>query len=102
MMEAFDRLTGEVISEGYSSPLKRMCLNCEFCTVDSERGYVCTNEKVNEAGKKKALESLNLPDGFEIQNIDLKPMLLKNPTKKCGNYTVNLPVVQEELNKIFM
>ena len=48
-----------------------------------------------ESGVKKVYESL--PEGFEIESLVLKPMLLKNPTKKCSNYCVDKEFIVNEL-----
>lgn len=89
----YNILTGaDVSAEGYKSPIKKMCLNCEFCNHVNEQ-YVCNNENVLESGKKKILEAV--PDGFEIDVLELKPMQLKNPTKKCGNYSLNDLLVKD-------
>ena len=83
MLEEYDILTGEKKTDGYSSPLRAMCLNCEFCKNENGTGY-CVNEKVLEIGKKKILAAV--PDGYEIDTLTLKPLLLKDPTKKCSNH----------------
>ena len=30
-----------------------------------------------------------LPEGYEIETLEIKPMLLKNPCKKCGKYLLD-------------
>ena len=40
---------------------------------------------------------LPLPDGYEVESLQLKPMLLKNPCKKCTNYEMNKTIVIETL-----
>ena len=89
----YNVLTGaDMSAEGYKSPIKKMCLNCESCNCVDEQ-YFCNNEKVLESGKKKILEAV--PEGFEINVLELKPMQLKNPTKKCGNYCLNELLVKD-------
>ena len=43
-----------------------------------------------------------LAEGYEIADLKLKPMALKNPTKKCGVYAVNIPALTEVLNTILL
>lgn len=95
----YDIFTGEEITEG-STPvhIKKMCLNCKHLVCENE-DYRCNNEAVMEKGREKILAAL--PEGFEIESMVLKPMVLKNPTKKCGNYNFNLEqivtIIQSEL-----
>lgn len=102
-MGKYCKFTGaDTTAEGYECPIKKMCLNCE-CVIfeeDSEgnRTYYCTNESVMEAGKKKILAAV--PEGYEIETLTLKPMLLKNPTKKCANHTTDYGVLENELKRI--
>ena len=91
----YNILTGaDTTAQDYKSPIKKMCLNCVSCAFADEQ-YFCNNEKVIETGKKKILEAV--PEGFEISILELKPMQLKNPTKKCGNYDLNVELVKEEI-----
>ena len=81
-------------AQDYKSPFKKMCLNCNSCTCEGEQ-YLCINENVLENGKKKILESV--PEGYEISVLELKPMQLKNPTKKCGYHTLNEEQVKNQI-----
>ena len=91
----YNILTGaDTTAQDYKSPIKKMCLNCVSCTFADEQ-YFCNNENVIETGKKKILEAV--PEGFEISVLELKPMQLKNPTKKCGNYGLNVEFVKEQV-----
>jgi hypothetical protein len=95
-MAKYNIFTGEEIQqEGFVPPFKKMCVNCKFCAVDGSSGclYTCVNESVMESGKKKILESV--PDGFEIEELKLKPMKLKNPTKRCGQHALDEERVQK-------
>ena len=100
-MAKFCKLTGAVIPENgaVELPLQKMCLNCKSCTENGDT-YNCNNEKVMETGRKKILAAV--PEGFEIEALTLKPMLLKNPTKKCGNYEANLELIHSEVDKCFV
>ena len=66
--------------------VKPMCLNCEFVR-DMSGEYRCVNESVLDGAKLKMMEAL--PEGYEIETLEIKPMLLKNPCKKCGKYTMD-------------
>ena len=105
-MAIYDRLTGADISlDGASTGYKKMCLNCKSCSqVPSTIGttlemFSCVNEKVLETGRKKILESV--PEGFEVTNLEIGPMKLKNPTKKCPNHEFSMESVVEYLNDYF-
>lgn len=99
----YDVFTGAEITEGATPQqhINKMCLNCKYMTeVMNETGevsYHCTNEKVMEKGKEKILAAL--PEGFEIDTLVLKPMNLKNPTKKCGNYDFDLEFIVNQIKK---
>jgi hypothetical protein len=85
-MDNYFKLTGINLQEGEPCPIKKMCYNC-ISFVNNEDGTgSCTNETVNAKGKEKIIASL--PEGFEIEELKLKPMKLKDPSKKCGQYFV--------------
>ena len=91
----YNILTGaDTTAQDYKSPIKKMCLNGASWKCSDEQ-FFCTNEKVIEAGRKKILEAV--PEGFEISVLELKPMQLKNPTKKCGNYELDVELVKEQI-----
>lgn len=77
------RLTGIEYASESEQPIKKMCFNCVSLIYDNGVAY-CANENVKQIGINKIKE--NLPEGFEIESIELKPMLLKNPCKNCKNY----------------
>lgn len=86
----YDIFTGAEISEGEKPVhINKMCLNCKYVIADD--CYRCCNEAVMQKGKEKILASL--PEGFEVETLVLKPMNLKNPTKKCGNYEFNIDAI---------
>lgn len=88
----YDIFTGDEIKDGevVVPHIKKMCLNCSNLVCENE-DYRCNNEAVMEKGREKILASL--PEGFEVESLVLKPMVLKNPTKKCGNYNCNLELI---------
>ncbi len=95
------KLTGvEIPAEGFEPVFKKMCLNCISCEENQDGTFSCKHEKVIDAGRKKILAAV--PEGYEIETRTLKPMLLKNPTKKCANYSANLVLVKVEIEKYFV
>lgn len=66
--------------------VKPMCLNCVSVTENGDE-YRCINEVVLGIAREKMLAAL--PEGYEVGEIEIKPMLLKNPCKKCGKYSLN-------------
>ena len=94
------RLTGVEKTE---CPIKAMCLNCKYVDEREDGSWACTNKSVMEKGKAKILESLQVPDGYEIESIDIqmKPMQLKNPTKKCGAHEVDPYVLSNTMKEVF-
>lgn len=75
--------------------VKPMCLNCVYITETAENECRCVNETVLEKAKIKMMEAL--PEGYEVENLQIKPMLLKNPCKKCGKYEMNKDLVAKSI-----
>ena len=77
--------------------LKKMCFNCVSCSVEDDNCF-CKNED----NLKDAVEAVkkNIPSGYELQNIELKPIALKDPTKKCKRWSLNLNTIVQELNSL--
>lgn len=97
-MKQYCRLTGvDLSTDGASNGIKGMCLNCKSCCGDED--FTCTNENVLAVGRNKIMESL--PEGFEIDTLTLKPMKLKDPTKKCKNYSCDMDKITAFLEKWF-
>ena len=102
----YDKLTGKDLSaDGAGTGYKEMCLNCRHCcqvedTINTtNEQYVCTNEGVLEQGKKKILDAV--PDGFVVRTLELAPMKLKNPTKKCSMYDFSINAVTDFIREYF-
>jgi len=74
--------------------LKKMCLNCSFCE-ESDDSLFCKNDENLTAALEKVKESI--PVGYEIENLSLKPIALKDPCKKCKKWAMNKDVVLKEL-----
>lgn len=97
MENKVDIVTGLPIGEDGKYPVegKKMCLNCLFC----EAGPTCVNEKNMNAAREKVLAAV--PGGYEIINLELKPLPLKDPTKKCNNWQLNGELINQWINMIF-
>lgn len=74
---------------------EKMCLNCKNSITDEEGALRCTCEAVKNIHRQKLIDSL--PEGYEIESIVFKPVLLKKPTGKCPNYDVNMEIVENTL-----
>lgn len=96
-MVGIDLITGLPIGEDGKFPVvgKKMCRNCEFC----ENGEHCLNEINLKNARDKVLASV--PSGYEITNLDLKPLPLKDSTKKCGQWSLNKAIADEWIKHIF-
>ena len=78
----------------------KMCLNCTSCEFEaSEDGtekYLC----VNEVNMNNQLEKLKeVISGYEIEDIKLKPLPLKDCKKKCKQWKMHGLKMAEELQK---
>ena len=98
-MGKFCIFTGTELTEGTAPLVKKMCLNCESLGETEPGCFVCMNESVMEKGREKILAAV--PEGFEVETLKLKPMALKNPTKKCGAYSPSFERLHNELEEIF-
>ena len=94
-MEKYCIFTGNELPEGSNTLIKKMCLNCKSFIKNEDGTFACINESVMEKGREKILAAV--PEGFEIDTLTLKPMALKNPTKKCGSYDANMNVLIAEI-----
>jgi hypothetical protein len=88
---------GEEINEFGICPnstqhFKIMCLNCLYCVQDNNN-YICTNEKNKNDAIEKIKTSYN--GGYEIEEISLKPLPLKAPTKSCQQYELDFNKIAE-------
>lgn len=69
---------------------KKMCLNC-FYNVDG----CCSNNENAEAMIRKLTETVGT--SYKIEHIELKPLPLKNPEKKCGKWSANTDRILTEV-----
>lgn len=96
-MQKFCKFTGVELTDGVET-IKKMCLNCKSIIENEDGSFSCGNETVMEKGREKILAAV--PEGFEIETLTLKPMLLKSPTKKCGVYSVDIDALTTEIANI--
>ena len=71
--------------------VKPMCLNCFYCGGRGTDVLFCNNDD----NKQDALEKIKLavPSGYELTNIELQPLPLKDCTKKCKRWLFSTSVV---------
>ena len=74
--------------------LKKMCLNCNSCYEDNGKCQ-CRNEENLKDATQAFLKSV--PSGYEVENLSLKPVALKDPTKKCKRWEINKNIILAEL-----
>ena len=84
----------------FEQHLNKMCLNCASCgfetSEDGTEKYLC----MNETNMNKALEKMkDALVGYEIEDIKIKPLPLKDYTKKCKLWALNGVKISEELQK---
>jgi hypothetical protein len=66
--------------------IKPMCLNCEYCKREDGK-YYC----INEDNKLDAIQKIktSFDGGYVITNVELQPLPLKEPSRKCKRYYLN-------------
>lgn len=69
-----------------ASHIVKMCINCEFCGLDNDSNRVCYNAENMENAIEKVKAAL--PSGYDFVNLELKPLPLKEPTKKCKKWAI--------------
>lgn len=79
------------------SHLKKMCLNCESCVNETDTAFCNNPDNLNDAVEKI---KQNIPSGYSLENIELKPLPLKDPTKKCKRWKLNVQSVLNEFEKL--
>ena len=88
-------LCGEELNElglcpNASQHFKPMCLNCTYCDYNVER-CICNNDENKQDAVNKIKASFD--GGYEIKDITLEPLPLKDPTKKCKRHLINTELV---------
>lgn len=92
---------GEILNEQGVCPnaaqhFKPMCLNCGYCHPD-ENGetLICVNEENKNDATQKIMQSYE--GGYKITSIELSPLPLKDPTKKCKRHSLNPTILLANL-----
>lgn len=92
---------GEILNEQGVCPnaaqhFKPMCLSCGYCH-PSENGesLICFNEDNKNETAQKIMQSYE--GGYKITGIELSPLPLKDPTKKCKRYSLDPTRLIEEI-----
>ena len=71
---------------------KPMCLNCVYCSTNSTDGEcICLNEDNKSDAVQKIKASLDC--GYEIVGLELAPLPLKEPSRKCKRHNLNTDVL---------
>lgn len=76
---------------------KAMCLNCDFCKDEDGKCY-CNNPENKEDAINKIKASI--PSGYEIEELKVKPLPLKDETKKCKRWNLLKNFSELYLNNI--
>lgn len=76
---------------------KPMCLNCKFCESNSDK-LICNNEENKQDAVNKIKKSFE--GGYEIVDINLAPLPLKEPTRKCKRHCLNVDLLIEEIRAL--
>ena len=92
-------LCGEELNElglcpNASQHFKPMCLNCEYCQ-NLETHCLCMNDENREDAVNRIKSSFE--GGYEIKDVVLEPLPLKEPTKKCKRYRANNALILNSL-----
>lgn len=93
---------GEALNEQGKCPnasqhLKPMCLNCIHMGFD-EGNCLCCNEDNKNDAIQKIMSSYE--GGYQITGVTLKPLPLKDPTKKCKRHALNNNAVSDALSEL--
>jgi hypothetical protein len=93
---------GELLNEEGKCPnaaqhFKPMCFNCLHMGIDGEDCVCCNEDNKNDA-IQKIISSFD--GGYQITGVTLKPLPLKDPTKKCKRHTLNYDVLIEGIKSL--
>lgn len=92
---------GETLNEQGICPnaaqhFKPMCINCQFCTCH-EDGCICNNEDNKNDAVQKLIQTYE--GGYKITSVELAPIPLKDPTKKCKRHQLNTTTLLNALSR---
>lgn len=92
--ENLSKLTGEELQDGKEViSFNKMCLNCAFITKNKDGELVCGNEANMQAAMEPVYEALKKVNGYNVSNLEVVPVALKQPTKKCGRWELSTEVL---------
>lgn len=81
--------------------IKPMCLNCVSCSpelnTDSDALY-CNNPENKKDAMNKLLQSV--PSGYQLTSFELKPLPLKDCTKRCKRWEFTRMAVEQLVNML--
>jgi hypothetical protein len=94
---------GEILNEQGICPnaaqhFKPMCLNCIYCSCH-EDGCICDNDENRNDAVQKLIQSYE--GGYKITSVELAPIPLKDPTKKCKRYELDCLEIIEQMSKMY-
>ena len=89
-----ETLTEQGVCPNMAQHYKPMCINCIHCSVDGEN-CICTNEDNKADAVQKIMSSYE--GGYKITNIELSPIPLKDPTKKCKRHSLASDLILNHL-----
>lgn len=92
---------GEILNEQGICPnaaqhFKPMCLNCIHCSCH-EDGCICDNDENRNDAVQKLIQSYE--GGYKITSVELAPIPLKDPTKKCKRHQLDTTTLLDVLSK---
>jgi hypothetical protein len=90
-----ENLNEEGLCPNAAQHFKSMCLNCVHCECKNEH-CICNNDENKQDAVNRIKASFD--GGYEIKNITLEPLPLKDPTKKCKRHTINSELVISNLS----
>ena len=102
-MSELCKLCGQEMENGVcpvDHSFKKMCLNCQDVSDKGEGTYLCTNADNLNAALEKMKAAAEKIGGYSIENIEIKPLPLKKPTCKCGNWALSSDV-RNSLEELF-
>mgnify|MGYP002520957762 CR=1 FL=1 len=103
-MDKYCKFCGEELKDGVCAndhKFKKMCVNCSFMKENEDGGMVCTNEDNLNAIKEKMMSAASgVTDSYAIVKFEIEAQPLKQPTKKCGKWSLSEDV-KEEMFKLF-
>lgn len=89
---------GELLVDGVcpnmAQHFKPMCYNCQYVSTTDD-DCLCLNEENKKDAADKIIQSYE--GGYKITNIELSPIPLKDPSKKCKRHELNIDTIVQQL-----